>query len=343
MTSYTLPHPTSDSRLNPTFFSFDGRYGLPNSVREALLQCKQGEAAMVIDALLCCGFRMGKMFTFHKATNQLDKHGFAISKALVRRALNSGVFPCGKLHTHRAGRPEKVYHMPEIDTLAKVYAKGVISASDPVDNSDMYTLRLYRQGLHREFIRRAPGIYSRAFLGRRLGVGERTTRNYDLRVGIRAIRRLSKENLLWMTDWQQRIETSKAGLNWLRVCYSDGRFFDAPLVVGIARGNLWKAGVQGVYLITQRCNRYVYAPDADWADHQYLYPSDDERVFAHSSDPYGFRQERLGSDPVSGTLSVDAKAYQPTSNPIPAWLPPELTAKRISTNPFLPRRHPTSD
>jgi len=197
--------------------------------------------------------------------------------------------------------------------------------------------------MHREFIRRAPGIYSRKFLGQRLGVGDRTTRNYDLRVGIRSIRRLMKENLLWLPDWREKIASGKVGRNWLRICYKSGRFFDAPLVVGIARKFLWREGVEGVYIVGQGCNRYVYAPEADWADHQHLYLHDDERAFAASSDPLGYRKQRLSFDPQSATLSVDAKAYKPTSNPISAWLPAEMAAKRTSINPFLPRRKPATD
>jgi hypothetical protein len=225
--------------------------------------------------------------------------------------------------------------MPEVSTLAKAYANGVISAADPLEIKDMHSLTRYRQALHHEFIRRAPGIYSRAFLGQRLGVSERTTRNYDHQVGIRAIRRLSKENLLWFPDWQEKVASGTRGLNWLRVYYKDGRFVDAPLMAGIAMRHLWKAGVQGVYFVTQKCNRYVYAPDADWADYQYLYWHDDERVFAASSDPYNLRKERLTIDPVSATLKVDSKAYQPKSDPIPSWLPPYMMARRVSRNPFL--------
>lgn len=334
----TLPHSASDSHLNPNLLSFDGRYGLPNSVREALLQVGQGEAALVIDALLYCGFTAGKAFTFQKAVAKLGELGFSTSTALVRRGLNSGVFAAERLQTQRAGRPTKIYTMPEVSALAKAYANGAISAADPLEIIDMHSLTRYRQALHREFIRRAPGIYSRAFLGQRLGVSERTTRNYDRRVGIRAIRRLSKENLLWFPDWQEKVASGTHGLNWLRVCYEDGRFFDAPLVVGIALRHMWKADVQGVYFVTQRCNRYVYAPDADWADYQYLYSRDDERDFATSSDPYSLRKERLTIDPVSATLNVDPKAYQPKSDPVPAWLPPYMMARRVSRNPFLPRR-----
>ena len=337
MFTHTLPQPPLDSRPNIPALSFDGRYGLPNSVREALFALQQGEASLLIDALLYCGFKANTLFTFRKANNKLVEAGFKMSPMLVRRALNSGIFKCTTVQTHRPGRPEKVYTMPEVSALVKEYAHGHMSASDQVIVKDMHNLRLYRQALHREFIRRAPGAYSRAFLSRRLGVGERSTANYDVREGIRAIRRRSQQNLRYYPDWREMVRAAKPGLNWLRVCYKNGRSFNAPALEGIAERHLWKKNIETVYLMTQRCNRYIYAPEPDWADHQYLYLNDDERSFAKSSDPKGLRKERLSFDPISATLSIDRKAYQPKSDPISAWVPPEMAAKRISTNPHLPR------
>src|SRR5690349_5790936 len=109
----TLPQTASDSHLNSNLLSFDGRHGLPNSVREALLQGGQGEAALVIDALLYCVFPAGRGFTFEKAIRKMDELGFTTSPALVRRGLNSDVFISERLYTHRAGRPAKIYFMPD--------------------------------------------------------------------------------------------------------------------------------------------------------------------------------------------------------------------------------------
>src|SRR5215218_9726702 len=131
MFRHTLPHPPLDSRPNFKNFSVNGRYGLPNSVREALLHAKKGEAALLVDALLCCGYTAGKLLTFKKVANKLVEKGFKLAKGLIRRALNSGVFKWGTLQIHRAGRPEKVYHMPEVSALVKDYANGSVSASDP--------------------------------------------------------------------------------------------------------------------------------------------------------------------------------------------------------------------
>src|ERR1051325_6990167 len=99
MFTHTLPHPASDSRLKIPHFSSEGQYGLPNSVREALLGCKQGEASLIMDALLYCDFKPDKWFTLKTALAHLTKRGFTLSKALVRRALNSSIFKSTPLHT----------------------------------------------------------------------------------------------------------------------------------------------------------------------------------------------------------------------------------------------------
>ena len=336
MSEYTLPQPSLDSPLKIGLISPDGRYGLPNSLREALLQQKLGEAALLLDALLCCGYIPNKRFTFRKVFDKLREMGFNLAQGLVRRALNSGLFKCVALQTGQRGRPEMLYFMPNIGKLVGEYAGGKMVATDTLTVADMQNLRLFRQALHRELIRRAPGIYSRQFLARRLGIGKRSTRNYDLRLGIRAIRRLCKQNLRYYTDWREMILRGRRGLNWLLIEWDDGRTLEGPLMCGLAEDYIWKTGVT-VYFVTQLCNRYVYAPEDDWADYQFLRHSDDERCFPEW-DRFGLRKERMPTDPVSATLMVDPKAYKPKSDPIPDWLPPEMAARRLSTNPFAAKR-----
>ncbi len=337
MYDYTLPQPPLDSRPNSVPVSLNNSHGLPNSVREALLSANLGKAALVMDALLYCNMAQGTVFNFEKAVHTLYKQNIMLSKTLIRTALNSGVFQIGVVHTRRRGRPEKVYTMPDVDWMVKKYAQGAATASDELVLKDMQNLRLYRQALHREFIRRAPGIYSRLFLGERLGVGKRCIRNYDQREGIRAIRRLSQQNMRWYINGEDLLIGAKPGINWLRILYKNGKTFDAPPLLGIARNNLWKKYVKSVFFVTQLCNRYVYAPEADWADHQYLYKSDDERSFADSTDPKGLRKERLNYDPISITLSIDRKAYKPKSDPISASLPQYMIDRRTVRQPHLPR------
>jgi hypothetical protein len=336
MSAYTVPQRRLDLPLQIGIFYPDGRYGVPNSLREVLLQQGFGDVSLLLDALLNCGYTPNRRFTFRQVLAHLREKGFQLGRGLIRRALKSGLFKLAALQNGRRGRPELLYFMPDIAALVQQMAGGAWVAVDSLDVADLQSLTRYRQALHCAFIRRAPGIYSRAFLAARLGVSRRCTYNYDRLLGIRAIRRLLKQNLRFYSDWREMIQMGKRGLNWLLVEWSDGRSLEMPLRERLAEGYLWKEGVT-VSFVTQLCNRYVYAPDDDWGDLMLLYQHDDERSIP-GNDRYQRRSERLAVDPVSATLNVDANAYKPYRPPLPAWLPPEMAARRTVRNPFVPER-----
>lgn len=338
MSTYNVPQRALDSSLKIGVIYPDGRYGVPNSLREALLQQGLGEVSLVLDALLTCGYTFNKRFTFRKVLAHLREKGFTFGRGLIRRALNSGIFKVSALLNGRRGRPELLYTMPDITALVQHFAKGAWVAIDTLDLADMQSLTCYRQALHRQFIQRAPGIYSRAFLAGRLGVSRRCTYNYDRILGIRAIRRLSKQNLRDCRNWREMIQRGRRGLNWLFITWSDGRTLDVPLNERLAESYIWREDTR-VYFVTQLCNRYVYAPEDNWGDQQVLYKNDDKYSIP-GNDPHHKRQERLTFDPVSVTLSVDPNTYKPYRKPLPAWMPPELAARRTVTNPFVPKRQP---
>ncbi len=337
MSAYTLPQRELDSPLKIGSFSSDGRHGVPNSLREALLQQDLGEAALVLDVFLLCGYLPNKSSTYQKILKKLAEHGFTLGRGLIRRALASGVFKMVAIYNGKQGRPELLYFMPDIMDLVKRYAGGKMVAMDTLLNADLVNLKKYRQGLYREFIRRAPGIYSRRFLAERLGISSRTTRNYDPEVNVYAIRRLSRQDLRFYSDWREMILRGKRGLNWLRIEWNDGRYLDGPLMCGVAEAYMWKPDSK-VYFVTQLCNRYFYSAAGEgWADYQLIRKNDDERCFPEW-DRFGLRGERVDSDPISHTLRVDPKAYKDESDPIPKWLPPEMAARRIVRNPFAAPR-----
>jgi hypothetical protein len=152
---------------------------LPNCLREKLLQIDLGEAALVLDACLMCGYDRGDEFTHDALWERLQKQGITISKNLVYRALKTEIFTCVSIRKPKPGRPQKRFTLPSIEFLAKKYQAGVWFTTDPLEPQDLGSLRSYRAALHREFIRRHPGNYSRAFLGRRLGVSKAATINYE--------------------------------------------------------------------------------------------------------------------------------------------------------------------
>jgi hypothetical protein len=158
---------------------YDPHWGLPNCLREKLLQIGLGESSMVLDACLMCGLDRGDQFTFDALWEQLQQQGIAISKALVRRALKTEIFPVMSIRKGKRGRPQDRFTLPSIEYLVNKYEAGYWLTTDPLEKTDLSSLKAYRAALHREFIRRCPGDYSRVFLGRRLGVSKSATINYE--------------------------------------------------------------------------------------------------------------------------------------------------------------------
>lgn len=238
------------------------RLAVPNNIREALLAQQCGEAALLLDALMYCGLRAGQLLTVKRIVERLQINGLDIAEGLIRRGLNSGVFKRGKLKQGR-GRPVATYIMPGMTDLQKSHAGGWQSSfADPINPEDMSSLKLYRQALHREFIRRAPGAYSRAFLAGRLGVSERTTRNYDARVGVIAEERIARHDVMMYSNWDdvaREYERKAAGRRhiWLEIKRrgADGclNVFKAPMKVGIMYAYAPKAEVT---IMEQLSNSY---------------------------------------------------------------------------------------
>lgn len=258
------PH---SSELRPQALRFAGRLAVPNNVREALLAQNLGEAAILLDALLWCGVRVGQLLTVKQIVERLQAQQIGMSEGLIRRGLNLGVFRRGKLKQGR-GRPLATYIMPGMTELQQTYADGWQSSfADPIMPEDMASLKLYRQALHREFIARAPGAYSRAFLAGRLGVSERTTRNYDRRVGVIAEQRIARHDVMLYDNWDllaRDYERKAAGRRhlWLEITryfddYSRKETFKAPMKVGIMYAYAAKAEVK---IAEQLSNTYRIDP-----------------------------------------------------------------------------------
>lgn len=240
--------------------SYSGEFGLPNTLRERLLALAKGEAALVFDAMLYAGLVPGRWYSRRKILAALRKVGIETSPELVRRGLNSGVFGRGRLVAGR-GRPESLYFLPFPETVMSSYGLELWLRCDQVAAPDFASLTDYRIALHRELIRRRPGIYSRKFLASRLGIGKRTTRNYDRRAGIIAEQRFQHEPLT-RDNWKAKLERAKIGHQWLRVeNWQTGEIKNYPAKLVIGRR---LQGTPAIFtLITQLANHYFVQSDYD--------------------------------------------------------------------------------
>jgi hypothetical protein len=217
--------------------------GLPNSVREAFLQQKQGYVVRVLDALLLAGAEPGQLLTEKIITEALDGlvGRYSILKALkatyhdkspVFRDYDGDIaayqntrstktpspgtptpadaasataedtnnncllFRATKPDKKRRGRPPTYYIMPDIETMcAQLDVK--FTASDPLKTADLQSIKKYRQGLEREFIKRAPGLYPRRWLAKRLGISVRTSQRYRQDLPLKQREMFFKRLITW--------------------------------------------------------------------------------------------------------------------------------------------------
>jgi hypothetical protein len=113
-----------------------------------------------------------------------------IKKCFFDRATKSGKI--------RRGRKPHQYIMP---TNAQLCRKLGIrpSTSDPLQADDLISAKKTRQAVHREFIRRRPGQYPRAWLAKRLGVSIRTTQRYDQQLHLHVYPMYAEQPISWST------------------------------------------------------------------------------------------------------------------------------------------------
>lgn len=238
---------------------YDPSWGIPNCLREKLLQIDLGEAALVLDACIITGLDRGDQFTFDGLWEHLQRKGINISEGLVRRALTTGIFPSMSIRQPKRGRPQMRFTVPSIEYLVNKYEAGSWLTTDPLECEDLSSLRDYRAALHREFIRRHPGNYSRAFLGRRLGVSKAATINYDRKAGVKSRPRYTRNPLnVYVNPLDLVPAVRESYATWLEIekVNYNRKFepFRAPPRKIIAA--LWLSRGANVTLVTQQTNAY---------------------------------------------------------------------------------------
>ncbi len=252
-------------RPRRTPYSTRARRGLPNVLRESLLGRGDVAAARVLDAVLLVGMRGGRLLSEWTLCRLVG--GFGIGRRSVQRALlarladgelvfasprnppqklanaadHSGmeyslcrsVRGAGRV---KRGRPPRLYRVPTPAWLLR-RLKLQDGGSDPLQGRDLCSPQAYRCALHRSLIERRPGLYSRRWLGARLGVSVWTSRRYDRRAGLKVEARYRVEAL----DERLLKRLPAAAGN-------DGRFLESgdrrrwPALRGLARCLLQRYG-----------------------------------------------------------------------------------------------------
>jgi hypothetical protein len=180
---------------------------LPNSVRKAFFKRKQTFVVRVVEGLRLKGIQPDEWFTEAQARELLSrvvgKHSIraalmATSEKIARRDSATGTATPKKTSSImliesgikpdliRPGRPTYRYRMPSNDELVEKLNVEPHRTSDPLTEDDLQSAKKTRQGAHREFIRRRPGHYPRAWLAARLGVSVSTEKRYNQEIPITA-------------------------------------------------------------------------------------------------------------------------------------------------------------
>lgn len=174
----------------------------PNSIIEKLLQLKKPKAAMTLDALFASDIAAFPGMDISTILHYFRLSGIAMGESNVRRGLfelaRLGLLATRKIVTRGKGRPAWEYRAGSRDSMAKVLGVKLHEneASDPVPLTSFKSARAFRGAKHYSLLKRL-GIsqLSRKKLGARLGVGGRSTFNYEQGKDLTVIHRTETEKL----------------------------------------------------------------------------------------------------------------------------------------------------
>jgi len=174
----------------------------PNSIIEKLLQLKKSQAAMTLDALFASDMHTWQGFEISTILAYFRLSGLPIGESIVRRGLYDlsrlGLLTASKVMNRAKGRPMYSYQPKSTDEIAsklgvKLHYK---EASDAIPFHAFKSARAYRASKHYSFLARlGKSRLSRKKLGERLGVGRRTTANYEIDTDIQVIQKLEMDKL----------------------------------------------------------------------------------------------------------------------------------------------------
>lgn len=174
---------------------------IPNSIKEALLQIKLGNAAMVLELIAFLGLGFSHSLDFATIQGMASLQNVAIDESRIRRGLfllvKYGLASWRPMRLKTRGRPGIEYKIASFENMAKMLGikLHLHENQDSPGQDGFSSLKNFRKGLYREYIRIRPGKYSRRFLGARLGVGKRTTWTYDQELDISVTHNWDNEEL----------------------------------------------------------------------------------------------------------------------------------------------------
>lgn len=174
----------------------------PNTFIEKLCQTKKVQAAMTLDALFAADLQAWPSMDILTILHYLRLSGIAIGESIVRKGLfelsQLGLLQARKIMTRAKGRPAWTYRIKSLNDMALVLGVKLHQkeAKDAIPLTSFKSARAYRAGKHYGLLKRL-GVsqLSRKKLGARLGVGGRSTFNYEIGMDLEVIHREERHEL----------------------------------------------------------------------------------------------------------------------------------------------------
>jgi len=173
-----------------------------NTIIENLLQQKKSRAAMTLDALFAADLQAWPSMDISTILHYLSRSGIAIAESLVRRGLfdltQLGLLTAKPIMTRGKGRPMWSY---KIKSIAEIAAKLGVKLhrdenADSVPFDSFASASKYRGAKHYSLLKRlGTSQLSRKKLGARLGVGGRSTYNYEIGKALTVTHRVERTPL----------------------------------------------------------------------------------------------------------------------------------------------------
>lgn len=284
--------------------------GIPNPLREAMLQAYCVRLAMTLDALLALGFAFdGKTYTFKELYAALSIYNW--SEYFTREAIRYLFVGYQKNPT---GRPSQLFSMQTLAYWAGVFKVNTRASnytiSDGLREIDLMTPKNYRMALYREHIARSSirggGIVlPRSLLSERLNLSRCATIAYDKELGTSVTQSLITENVLETrqdiykqfndhpeNDHSRYLEiftqAQPTNLHDM-IAYHEGNFrvysYKTPYIASIAFKAIDKG--QSVAVVKQSFNRYSLPCYTCQKDDSYRgYHFDMAKSRKHFNNPY---------------------------------------------------------
>jgi len=209
--------------------------GLPNSIREALLQVQHSTIApRLLDVMWLAGWKANQYFSMADLVALAKTYG--INRKSVMALLTGDLSIIKQRHlivreyveypdiwghnSSQGGRPvEIMYRVPSIERLLTLLDVKQ-TPSDLITADDVKTAHAYRLALHREYIKRVSPEVPMWWLAERIGVNVRTIQRYNLELNVQKTQNLayfslSKTNLDTLPKRTQKVSKNATNGFWL--------------------------------------------------------------------------------------------------------------------------------